>query len=647
MFCVKDLLFRNMVGITELDLSNCTGNYLGDMVDDLPHNCFFNKVLCGAGGTHLALTNKESYVILSPTTDLIKSKEHGLKSGNEILYVYGSMKYEDILDYINSVGKIGKVGKIMCTYHSLPKLLDCFDQSDYSEKDYRLLVDEAHMLTEGDDKDFMHNEISYVLGNYERFKSYCFMTATPFPRACFPEQIENIDIVVAKWNPSMIEVAKVRSQHISKNFNDYVLKIAIDHIKGDKDGNAYFFYNSVEEIVKVCKKLIKSNYIKLDDIRIICASNNSDYIKKTLGKKAEIKDVYDEPHKINFLTSKCFDGCDIQDKDGVTYVCADGKKKHTRVEIHTKLAQIVNRIRDSRYKDTVNLLYSKSYIGGAIDKETFLKNSERELEKVKFIIESYNRDYENIKKQFSEEEANTTLAFIKAGLETHEYVTVDYNTGKYVTNPNYLKKAMALWESANVTYSVMKHQENVDNMVSRSPLIEIMSEENVIEHFELPSGLDKIRVLGKKAQFTEVCKDFLDILKSAPHNKFDLEVVFNYDSIFSRYYNLLLDKKISYDDLISIFKTKRYVRKSLSSFFDGFHEKENTIYNLTKKDLSLYFTVGERYSNKDIKYKLRNLYVNKGIKKTALATDLNNWYEIKHICNSELGNGFEILAELN
>lgn len=640
-------LVRNMVGITELDLSNCIGNYLGEMIDDLPHNCFFNKVLCGAGGTHLALMNKESYVILSPTTDLIKSKENSVHSSKDTLYVYGSMKYEDILDYINSVGKRGKVGKIMCTYHSLPKLLDCFDQSYYSEKDYRLLVDEAHMLTEGDDKDFMHNEISYVLGNYERFKSYCFMTATPFPRECFPVQIENIEIVVAKWNPSSIEVAKVRSQHISKNFNDYVLKIALDHIKGDKDGNAYFFYNSVEEIIKVCKKLIKSNYMKIEDIRIICASTNSDYIKKSLGKKAEIKDVFDEPHKINFLTSKCFEGCDILDKDGVTYVCADGKKKHTRVEIHTKLAQIVNRIRDSRYKDTVNLLYSKSYIGGAIDKETFLKNSERELEKVRVLVESYNRDYDNMKIMFSEEEAKTMLSHNRTGLDTNEYVTVDYNTGKYITNPNYLKKAMALWESANVTYSVMKHQENVDSVVSRSPLIDIMNEENVIEHFTLPSGLDKIRVLGKKAQFTEVCKDFLKIIESKPHNKTELEIIFNYDNVFHRYYDLILDKRINYNDLCSIFKTNRYYRKKLVDFLDSYGKEENTIYNLTKNDLSLYFNIGSRYSKTYIKMKLRNLYMDKGIKKPAVSTDLKNWYEIKHICNSELGNGFEILAELN
>ena len=646
MVCVMKLV-RNMVGITELDLTEFTGNYLSEMIDDLPQNCFFNKVLCGAGGTHLALTNKESYVILSPTTDLIKSKENSNQTKIDTLYVYGNMKHEEILDYINRVGDISSVGKIMCTYHSLPKLLDCFDQSNHKEKEYRLLIDEAHMLTEGDDKDFMHNEINYILSNYQRFKSYCFMTATPFPRECFPVQIDNIEVVVAKWNPNSIEVAKVRSQHISKNFNDYVLKIAMDHIKGDIDGNAYFFYNSVEEIVRVCRKLTKSGYITIEDIRIICASNNLDYIKKSLGKKSEIKDVFDKPHKINFLTSKCFEGCDILDKDGVTYVCADGKKKHTRVEIHTKLAQIVNRIRDSRFKSVVNLLYSKSFIGGAIDKETFLRNSERELDKVRLLVDSYNRAYEEIKGQFSEEEANTILSHNRVGLDTNEYVTVNYETGKFITNPNYLKKAMALWESANVTYSVMKHQNNINSVVSRSPLIEIMNGENSTEHLTLPSGLDKIRVLGKKAQFTEVCKDFLKMLNSGRINLDDLEVFFSYDSVFNRYYCLLKDDRINLKDLCSIFKSNRYIKKRLNDFLETYGQEEKTIYNLDIHDLSLYFTIAGRYSNSDIKLKLMNLYLEKGINKTAVATDLNNWYKVKYIRNLDIGHGYEVLSNLN
>ena len=48
--------------------------YLGEVMDDLPSNCIFNKGLCGCGGTHLALTNKEPYIVAVPFVEIIRSK---------------------------------------------------------------------------------------------------------------------------------------------------------------------------------------------------------------------------------------------------------------------------------------------------------------------------------------------------------------------------------------------------------------------------------------------------------------------------------------------------------------------------------------------------------------------------------------------
>ena len=43
-------------------------------LEDLPHNCIFNKVVTGCGGTTIALKNGENYVIAVPTTELIENK---------------------------------------------------------------------------------------------------------------------------------------------------------------------------------------------------------------------------------------------------------------------------------------------------------------------------------------------------------------------------------------------------------------------------------------------------------------------------------------------------------------------------------------------------------------------------------------------
>ena len=41
---------------------------------DLPHNCIFNKVVTGCGGTTVVVSNSEDYVIAVPTTELIINK---------------------------------------------------------------------------------------------------------------------------------------------------------------------------------------------------------------------------------------------------------------------------------------------------------------------------------------------------------------------------------------------------------------------------------------------------------------------------------------------------------------------------------------------------------------------------------------------
>ena len=49
-----------------------TSGYLE--MEDLPHNCIFNKVITGCGGTTVALSNNECYIIAVPTQELIKNK---------------------------------------------------------------------------------------------------------------------------------------------------------------------------------------------------------------------------------------------------------------------------------------------------------------------------------------------------------------------------------------------------------------------------------------------------------------------------------------------------------------------------------------------------------------------------------------------
>ncbi len=68
-----------------------------------------------------------------------------------------------------------------------------------------------------------------------------------------------------------------------------------------------------------------------------------------LGRDYLIEDTTTPVKKINFYTATAFEGCDIYDENGRTYVVSDKYKSHTLVDISTLFIQIAGRIRNSRY----------------------------------------------------------------------------------------------------------------------------------------------------------------------------------------------------------------------------------------------------------------------------------------------------------
>lgn len=116
-------------------------------LEDLPHNCIFNKVVTGCGGTTIVLQNAEDYVIAVPTTELIINKTDITQAGISKQSYNGIRpfglfgRFDEVLpnlkDYLNSPG----IKKIMCTYDKVPRLMEYITPSTY-----RLLIDEYHCL---------------------------------------------------------------------------------------------------------------------------------------------------------------------------------------------------------------------------------------------------------------------------------------------------------------------------------------------------------------------------------------------------------------------------------------------------------------------------------------------------------------------
>ena len=223
-------------------------------LEDLPHNCIFNKVVTGCGGTTVVLKNTEDYIIAVPTTELIINKTGRTDAGLSTLcfddreqLVYGLFgKYtanirKELVCYLQTSG----TKKIICTYDKLPMLIGLL-----RPKNFRLLIDEYHCLLKA--YSYRQKAIDGVLENFRQFKSFCFMSATPILPSFKPDCLQDIEEVQAQWN----ELDKMKVQLIQTNKPYTLASNIINAYK--RDG----YLNMVDKTVPVpCFPNLIKNYI--------------------------------------------------------------------------------------------------------------------------------------------------------------------------------------------------------------------------------------------------------------------------------------------------------------------------------------------------------------------------------------------------
>lgn len=304
-------------------------------MDDLPHDCIFNKVVTGCGGTTITLQNDEDYIIAVPTTELIINKTGRPDAGIGIVKFhdgtnrpvfglhgrYNAAIEREILEYT----ALNNTKKIICTYDKLPRLCELL-----KPKRFRLLVDEYHRLLK--DYSYRDRAIDGVLDNFRRFKSFCFMSATPIQPLFKPSCLEDVDDVIAEWENKEELKAKVKLLQTNKPYtmaaniiNKYLTNGYVT-VNGIKSYEAFFFINSVTDIVEILEHCHLSN----DEVRIICAYNEKNESKLNRYK---ISSSLSENKRFNFITSKSFEGADYHSDTGLCFVVSSSSNKHTLASI--------------------------------------------------------------------------------------------------------------------------------------------------------------------------------------------------------------------------------------------------------------------------------------------------------------------------
>ena len=595
-------IVKNVSSMEQIIVNASTGiKYLSEVINELPPNTMFNKGKTGCGGTELELKAKRHSIIVVPYIGLINCKCEN--KDFHLMGVYSGIQDKDIIAYLNNTEI--KYKKIMVTYNSIDRVVRCINKySDFqiggvpanAERDFFLLIDEYHLLF--NQYDFRNDSITNLLKVFPRFDKVTFMTATPIEQEFMLEELKHFPITKVVWED--VPELNVRLVETKSTINTAV-RIIKQRIDNKSFGNIHLFVNSVITIAKI----IKACGLHPDIVKIICADKPENQQK--LGSVHKISKDLKTPKLINFYTATAFEGVDIFDKEGKTFILSDGKLAHTLIDISTLFIQICGRIRDSHYNNEITHIYSKShrYNGRDMTYEEYKDFTEEQMkEELKFVC-YLNNDMDatgdNVKHK------DRAIEKVLSGNSGNVYLKVDDNKKVYF-DTNRVKVD-------RMNFKISNCYRNSGNLVK----------------FYNEFGFDvKERLVS-------------DVLKTKPNSRIS----------FKRFFEEYVKLKNSNNELIGnreermlfIELERPLVKKAFETLgVDEVRRMKYRVSNITKKlaiqgDDSENVMVkkilaGKLAFNKSYKVSqvvaiLQNAYDILGLKRKAKSTSLGNWYVIK------------------
>jgi len=571
--------------------------YLDEIMDDLPDNVRFNKKVTGCGMTSVALENDVRYVVVMPYVSLVKNKSDWCKDKNiEHIAIHGT--------FSRSREKLQKFegNKILCTYDSFKKVTDILEQRGQLQ-DWKCLIDESHQLVTG--ASFRGSAMWWVMETYNRYGRFVFGTATPIIEETQMEALKKMPMASINWGK--LDTVKVRYTPYKESIYNVTTILAMNFIEGKESGNAHIFINTVRGMTQVIKMMEKGLKRKVSgDVRIVCANTdkNKKFIKSRLSKGYVIEPVGSKVKKINLYTSTAFEGADIWDEEGKNFIMTDGTRDSTKIDITTLLVQIIGRVRDSKYKNVVDLMYSgelhESY---GISKYKYIKIIEEHLKKAEITVDTFkNMKCPLLKQQALERNEN------------HPYlVVVD---GRLEVNTNAMHCEMNAWETINrtYTYKVLPCGKIKRNMEGTKKINGRTYEYIGTKEIDM-SGVNKIRI-GKVANFKHVCLQYEKAL-AMEKGMLRTQTIKNIKELCELVHEAYT--KLGQKKVIALGRRKCNIQKALIAI----NNKDSIDIKMVKR---LKLRNNKWTSNEKIKKAIQDCYDLLGLGITAKATDVNKWY---------------------
>lgn len=365
------------------------GQYLSDVMNEIPSDCILSKKIPGCGATTLELDTQRNSIIIVPNVPVIKSK---CSKYDNLLGVYENVTADKICNYLTS----NTLHKIMITPESFCKVKTACERCGidlYSH--FFLLMDECHQLIK--DVDY-REDIVLPMTDFFRFKEKALVSATP---------IGFSDPRLKEFGTIEVNADYDYRQEITVTHTYNIQKVANEYLK-NHDGTICFFINSVVEIYAIMKQL---NI--LEDSAVYCAPKSRMKLRNEYSFDNAYKDWSAETmKKYNFFTGRFFTAFDLDlpYKPDLVMVTDPYISEYTMLDIDTDCIQICGRFR--------NGINSATHIY-RVNPEIIIKDREQiewEISAHEFAYQTVQTLYnsaDNIESRFAFSAALETMPFRK------------------------------------------------------------------------------------------------------------------------------------------------------------------------------------------------------------------------------------------
>ena len=588
-------------------------------------HCIVDKGVTGCGYTEYTLTNNLPTVLCSPRKLLLENKSEQHQSDLNILYLKNEIK--DIND-INKLKNKIRNHIFLCDEENLPiKFLVTYDSSHYIIdilKELNLLSDFYFIIDEFQSiflDAFFKSEVEFDFVEYlQDCPNVLYLSATPMLDRYLEkvDTFKNLPFYQIDWSETGVVENIIIQRKFSASLGSECIKIIKQYLEGKFPSiftsdnkivfsrETVFYFNSISDIIRVINK----TGLTSDQVNIICANDgvNEDKLKKIGHSIGKIPLRGEKNKMFTFCTKTAYIGSDFYSDCASSYVFADPNIKSLALDISLDLPQIVGRQRnrENPFKNNIVIFYkTKRKDDKDLTEEEFKKTQEERRKTTKNLLDIYN----NVTLSQQKDYLQKLKADIKVSKYENDFVSISKKTNKPVYNSFIEISQERSWEVSQKDYqdkiSVTKSLESLTNNISEYQSDLEKEVQDFLDNKFYSTGIFKYKM--------RMYCEFMDLHQG---NKEVSDIIYYKikDPKYRKYYNFYGTKGCS---------SLRYEEKNLElGMIDV--SKESELSSVVHKK----FQTGERYTLKEIKLALQDIYRDLGITSKPKATDLDKYFSL-------------------